>query len=45
MIIVDVERSARWYEEVLGFVRVGSIGDATTERRKVLLRHRGLDVR
>ena len=43
--VSDVQRSARWYEEVLGFARVGSHGDATTERRKVFLRHAGFDIR
>jgi glyoxylase I family protein len=43
--VTDVERSAQWYETVLGFARVGRLGDATTERRKVFLRHPGLGVR
>lgn len=43
--VSDVERSARWYEDVLGFARVDSLGDATTERRKVFLRHAGFDIR
>jgi len=43
--VADVERSARWYEDVLEFRRVGGLGDATTERRKVFLRHTGLQLR
>jgi len=43
--VSDVERSARWYQDVLGFERVGQLGDAGTERRKIFLRHPGLDVR
>jgi glyoxylase I family protein len=43
--VTDVERSARWYEEVLGFARVGGLGDAMTERRKIFLRHKGFDIR
>ena len=43
--VSDVERSAGWYEDVLGFRRVGALGDGTTERRKVFLRHPGLAVR
>lgn len=43
--VADVERSAGWYEEVLGFARVGQVGDATTQWRKVFLRHEGFDIR
>ena len=43
--VADVERSARWYEDVLEFRRVGGLGDATSERRKVFLRHAGLRLR
>jgi glyoxylase I family protein len=43
--VSDVERSAAWYEDVLGFERVGQLGDADSERRKIFLRHPGLDVR
>ena len=43
--VSDVERSARWYQDVLGFERVGQLGDADTERRKIFLRHPGLDAR
>ena len=43
--VSDVERSAQWYEDVLGFARIGGLGVATTERRKVYLRHAGLDIR
>lgn len=43
--VTDVERSAQWYEEVLGFDRIGSHGDATTERRKIFVRHPAFDIR
>lgn len=43
--VSDVERSARWYQDVLGFERVGQFGDAGAARQKVFLRHDGLDVR
>ena len=43
--VSDVERSAQWYEAVLGFERIGSHGDATTERRKIFLRHPDVDAR
>ena len=43
--VSDVERSADWYESVLGFGRIGSLGDATTERRKIFLGHPGFDIR
>jgi glyoxylase I family protein len=43
--VADVERSAQWYESVLGFAPVGGLGDATTERRKIFLRHPGFDIR
>jgi glyoxylase I family protein len=43
--VSDVERSARWYQDVLGFERVGQLSDAGTERRKIFLRHVGLDAR
>ena len=41
MTVSDVERSARWYEEVLGFERTGALGDSSAERQKVFLRHVG----
>ena len=41
----DVEASATWYEEVLGFRRVGDFEAADGARRKVFLRHDGLDAR
>jgi glyoxylase I family protein len=41
--VTDVERSARWYERVLGFERVGAFENA--DRQKVFLRHDGLGVR
>lgn len=43
--VSDAERSARWYEAVLGFDRVGGFGDAAAPRRKVFLRHPGFDIR
>jgi catechol 2,3-dioxygenase-like lactoylglutathione lyase family enzyme len=43
--VSNVERSARWYEDVLGFERVGRLGDAGAERQKIFLRHVGLDAR
>ena len=43
--VSDVERSARWYVEVMGFARAGGFGNATTERRKVFLRHAGFGIR
>ena len=43
--VTDVERSARWYEEVLGFCQVGQLGSAHDERRKIFLRHEGMSVR
>ncbi|ADP84372.1 Glyoxalase/bleomycin resistance protein/dioxygenase [Pseudofrankia inefficax] len=41
----DVETSAAWYENVLGFTRVGAYEAPDGSRRKVFLRHRGLNVR
>jgi len=43
--VTDVERSARWYCDVLGFHEIGRVGGADDERRKVFLRHDGLTVR
>ena len=43
--VTDVERSARWYEQVLGFVRVGEFEASDGGRRKVFLQHPGLGVR
>ncbi len=43
--VSDVERSARWYEEVLGFEPIGRFGNAAAPRSKIFLRHAGLDVR
>jgi len=39
----DVDASAAWYVEVLGFRRVGEFASADGSRRKVFLRHDGLD--
>ena len=41
----DVDASAAWYEEVLGFRRVGEFQAPEGERRKVFLRHDGLQAR
>ena len=41
----DVEASAAWYEQVLGFRRIDRYETADGTRRKVLLRHDHLDVR
>jgi catechol 2,3-dioxygenase-like lactoylglutathione lyase family enzyme len=41
----DVDASAAWYEEVLGFRRVGEFTAPDGERRKVFLRHDGLQAR
>ena len=43
--VSDVERSARWYEEVLGFERIGELGDSRAERQKIFLRHPGVSAR
>ena len=43
--VSDAERSARWYEDVLGFERVGQLGDPGAERQKIFLRHTGLEAR
>ena len=41
----DVDTSAAWYEDVLGFRRVGDFEAPDGERRKVFLRHEGLQTR
>jgi len=41
----EVEASAAWYVAVLGFRRVGEFGSPDGARRKVFLRHDGLDAR
>ena len=43
--VLDVERSARWYREVLDFYEAGRLGDDRDERRKIFLRHEGLPIR
>jgi glyoxylase I family protein len=43
--VSDAERSARWYQDVLGFERIGQLGDAGADRQKIFLRHTGLDAR
>jgi glyoxylase I family protein len=40
--VTDVEASARWYEAVLGFQRIGAFEAPGGERRKVFLAHAGL---
>jgi glyoxylase I family protein len=41
----DVDASAAWYVEVLGFHRVGEFESPDGSRRKVCLRHSGLQAR
>lgn len=41
----DVDASAAWYQEVLGFRRDGEYQAPDGARRKVFLRHHGMDVR
>jgi glyoxylase I family protein len=41
----DVDASAAWYVEVLGFHRVGEFESPDGSRRKVFLRHSGLQAR
>ena len=41
----DVDASAAWYQEVLGFRRDGEFEAPDGARRKIFLRHDGLDVR
>lgn len=41
----DVDASADWYVEVLGFRRVGKFESPDGARRKVFLRHDGLSAR
>ena len=41
----DVDESARWYETVLGFHRVGAFDDPAGARRKVFLQHGTLSTR
>jgi glyoxylase I family protein len=41
----DVDVSAGWYEDVLGFRRVGEFTSPDGTRRKVFLRHDGLHAR
>ena len=43
--VVDVERSARWYQDVLDFVRVGEFGGPDDPRRKLFLNHPGFRIR
>ncbi len=41
----DVDASAVWYVDVLGFRRVGEFSSPNGARRKVFLRHNGLQAR
>jgi len=41
----DVDASAIWYEQVLAFYRVGEFEAPDGARRKVFLRHDGLQIR
>ena len=43
--VADVEASAQWYSEVLGFTRSGDFESPDGERRKVFLQHPRLNVR
>jgi glyoxylase I family protein len=43
--VSDVEISARWYEDVLGFTRSGEFQSSDGVRRKVFLLHPGLGLR
>ena len=43
--VLDAERSAGWYREVLGFYEVGRLGDEHSVRRKIFLRHDGFPIR
>jgi glyoxylase I family protein len=41
----DVQASAAWYEDVLGFRRTGEFEAADGARRKIFLRHDGMRLR
>ncbi len=43
--VSDVEASAAWYTDVLGFERVGGYAAPAGDRRKIFLRHPGLRAR
>jgi glyoxylase I family protein len=43
--VSDVEASSHWYEDVLGFRRVGDFAAPGGERRKIFLVHDGLRAR
>jgi glyoxylase I family protein len=43
--VQDVERSARWYEDVLGFDEAGRLGTPDDARQKIFLRHPDLAIR
>jgi glyoxylase I family protein len=45
MTVCDVERSARWYQDVLDFIRVGEFGAPGELRHKVFLNHPAFRVR
>jgi catechol 2,3-dioxygenase-like lactoylglutathione lyase family enzyme len=41
----NVDQSARWYEDVLGFAEVGRLGAPHDARQKIFLRHPDLAIR
>ena len=43
--VTNVERSARWYQDVLGFHEVGRLGGPADLRRKIFLGHDEFGVR
>src|SRR5262245_46251387 len=43
--VQDVERSTRWYENVLGFGESGRLGTPDDPRQKIFLRHPDLAIR
>lgn len=43
--VTDVDKSARWYSDVLDFVRTGHYEAPGGQRRKIFLNHPGLGVR
>lgn len=43
--VTDVERGARWNQNVLGFARVGEFGGPHDPRRKLFLNHPGFRFR
>jgi glyoxylase I family protein len=43
--VTDVDASARWYQEVLGFQRIGEYTSPNGARRKIFLAHDQLRIR